>query len=71
MKNAAIIGITGMILLASTAMPAFAYIDPVTGSIVIQTIVGGLAAAAVAMRRVRKKIIGLFSAKPKDDASDA
>ncbi len=71
MKNAAIIGTTGTILLISSAMPALAYIDPVTGSIVVQTIIGGLAAVAVAMRSVRERMLGLFRSKSKDDAADA
>ncbi len=52
-------------------MPALAYIDPVTGSIVVQTIIGGLAAVAVAMRSVRERMLGLFRSKSKDDAADA
>ena len=71
MKNASIIAATGAILIASSAGPALAYIDPVTGSIIIQTIVGGLAAVAVAIRSVRLKIIGLFRSKPQDDTENA
>ena len=71
MKKAALLGTTGTILFASSAMPALAYIDPVTGSIIVQTIVGGLAAVAVAMRSVREKIFGLFRSKATDDSADA
>lgn len=71
MKNAITLSATGAILLFSSAMPAFAYIDPITGSIVIQTIVGGLAAVAVAMRSVREKILGVFKSKQKPDSENA
>lgn len=71
MNSAVIVGTAGAILLLSSAMPALAYIDPVTGSIVIQSIVGGLAAFAVSMRSVRKKVIGIFKSKQKDDTGNA
>ena len=71
MKNASIIAAAGAILITSSTGPALAYIDPVTGSIIIQTIVGGLAAVAVAIRSVRLKIIGLFRSKPQDDTENA
>ena len=71
MKQAFIIGLSGAIILTSSTTPALAYIDPVTGSIIIQTIVGGLAAVAVAMRSVREKILKLFKSKKPDDAENA
>ena len=71
MKRAVTAGATGAIILSFSAMPALAYIDPVTGSIIVQTVVGGLATAAVALRSVREKIFGLFKSKPKDDTENA
>jgi hypothetical protein len=40
--------------------PAHAYIDPVTGSFLLQAIIGGFAAALVAIRRVREKILSFL-----------
>jgi hypothetical protein len=44
-----VVGIA-VILLAASAMPARAYIDPVTTSIVLQVLVGAFAAGLVAIR---------------------
>ena len=71
MKQAITIGSSGIIILASSTTPALAYIDPITGSIIIQTIVGGIAAAAVAIRSVREKILRPFKSKDRDDAENA
>ncbi len=40
--------------------PAMAYIDPVTGSFLLQAIIGGFATALVAIRRVREKLLTLL-----------
>jgi hypothetical protein len=40
--------------------PAMAYIDPVTGSFLLQAIIGGFATALVAIRRVREKILSFL-----------
>lgn len=50
----------GLIYVFIFASPAHAYIDPVTGSFLIQAIIGGFAAALVAIRRVREKVLGFF-----------
>ena len=42
------------------AAPAYAYLDPITGSFVVQAIIGGLASAMIAIRRVREKILSLI-----------
>jgi len=46
--------------------PALAYIDPVTGSIIIQALIGGAAAALVALRAFRGRIASWFSSKKTD-----
>jgi hypothetical protein len=58
-----------ILMLASTG-PAFAYIDPVTGSILFQTIVGGVAAALVAWRAFRDRIVSWVGFR-KSDTSKA
>ena len=52
--------LTAGILLATSTAPALAYIDPITGSIVLQALIGGFAAAMVAIRGVRDRVLGLF-----------
>lgn len=39
--------------------PAYAYLDPITGSFLLQAIVGGVASAMIAVRRIREKILAL------------
>jgi len=53
-------------VVASTA-PALAYIDPVTGSVLVQALIGGVAAAMIAIRRVRERLFGLFRKRPSSD----
>jgi len=61
------------LLLIVTSSQAHAYIDPVTGSFVIQAIVGGIAAAMVAIKRVRMKLLSFLgvSKTGTDDSADA
>lgn len=70
MWKLAIAGSSAIVLFISSATPALAYIDPVTGSILIQTIIGGFAALAVGIRSVREKIISVFISKKQDDDKD-
>jgi hypothetical protein len=59
-----------MIYALAFASPALAYIDPVTGSFLLQAVIGGFAAALVAIRRVREKILGFFGiGKSSDEAN--
>jgi hypothetical protein len=45
--------------------PAAAYLDPVTGSLVWQVVVGGLLAAGVTIRIYWNKLRSWFSKKPR------
>lgn len=55
-------------------MIIFAYLDPGTGSLVLQAIVGGLLGIGVLVKAYWSKIKGLFSkkkkAKPEKETSD-
>jgi hypothetical protein len=48
------------------AVPAHAYLDPGTGSMILQVILGGVAAASVALKLYWQRIKGFFV---KDDAA--
>lgn len=53
-----------------------AYLDPGSGSVIATAIVGGAAAAGVALRSARAKVGGMFSrnkgsAEPADDTTDS
>lgn len=59
-----------MIALAATTTHAHAYIDPVTGSFVIQGIAAGFAGIMVAFRSVRQKVFAMVCARrPGSDRS--
>lgn len=51
--------IGALFLLASTA-PAYAYLDPGTGSIVLQAVIGGVAASLFILRGYYQKIKSLL-----------
>lgn len=49
--------------------PPFAYLDPGTGSLIIQFLIGGAAAAAISIKVFWKQIKGFLS-KKKDSKED-
>jgi predicted membrane channel-forming protein YqfA (hemolysin III family) len=58
-------------LLAASAPPAFAYLDPASGSMLLQMIVGGVAGLALAVKMFWHRILGFFGVKPKNIDDDA
>jgi hypothetical protein len=59
--------LTLFVLLAAAMAPkAHAYLDPASGSMVLQLIVGGIAGAAVVLKLYWHKFLGLFGIKKKD-----
>jgi hypothetical protein len=62
--------VAALVVIASAAMTtnAYAYIDPVTGTFIIQGIAAGFAGAMVAFRSWRQKLLALFvgKARPED-----
>jgi hypothetical protein len=65
----------GVLLVASSAAPAFAYIDPGTGSMMLQLLLGGVAGAMVVgrlyMRRISDRFRVLVGRKPASGESAA
>lgn len=59
-------------LFVCLSTPAFAYLDPGTGSMILQVIIGAIAAALVsiklAWRRINDVIASVFRRKPKPKA---
>ena len=53
------------VLLLLAANPAYAYIDPGAGSMLLQIILGGVAGLLVAARLLKNRLAGLFRRKPK------
>lgn len=57
-------------LIVSFAGPAFAYLDPVTGSFLIQGIIAGAVAVLAAIRSVRERVLTVFGfRKPEPPAT--
>lgn len=54
--------------LAATATPAFAYLDPGTGSMLLQGLIGGIAAVGAVLSVYKQKIKDAFSRKKSDPA---
>lgn len=57
-----IAGVSAALLFAGSTS-AFAYIDPVTGSFILQGVIGGAAAILAGFRSVRVKVMSLFAPK--------
>jgi hypothetical protein len=49
------------VALAGIAMPAYAYLDPVTGTFLIQGLIAGIAACVASIRSIRERIVGFFT----------
>ena len=57
-----IAGLSAALLFAGSSS-AFAYIDPVTGSFILQGVVGAAAAILAGFRSVRVKVMSVFTGK--------
>jgi len=58
-------------VLACLTLPAHAYLDPASGSMLLQMIVGGVAGVALAVKLFWHRILGFFGVKPKRTDDDA
>lgn len=67
-----IVGLTGVALLLSLicAAPACAYLDPGTGSMIVQAVIAGIAAISVSVGIFWKRLKSFFGRDKEDDASD-
>ncbi len=57
-------------LLLILPAPSFAYLDPATGSMIIQGIIGAVAGLLVAVRLYWQKIKSFFSHTKQSDSTD-
>ena len=67
MAKPVLVLLVGIVLLLEPS-PAYAYLDPGTGSIILQALLGGIAGAMIAGRLYWSKIKSFFGAKPEPDA---
>ena len=60
--------LASFITVTTAAAPAFAYLDPATGSIILQLVLGGIVGAGAMIKLYWAKIKGLFQKSPTDGA---
>ena len=68
-KHRIFITITTSLALSVWALPAYAYLDPGTGSMLIQGLIGAIAALGVTLKLYWHKIKLMFRGRNKDDNS--
>ena len=64
------ITLVGAVLLLSSSFSAYGYIDPGTGSLIIQSVIGAIAAIGVTLKIYWHKFRILFSKNSSSSASD-
>lgn len=60
-----------VVALLCSRTDAHAYLDPVTGSYVLQGLIGGIVAALVSLRSVRDRIFAALRSKKHDETGQA
>lgn len=60
-----------VLLFGAFTSPAFAYLDPGTGSMILQLLLGGVAGAAVAGRFYWHRLLVILRIRPPADKDDA
>jgi hypothetical protein len=60
--------VIGLMFMPTT--PAHAYLDPITGSFLIQGLVGAAAAVIVGVKRIRNKLLQLLGFRKSNDEKD-
>ncbi|NND44216.1 MAG: hypothetical protein HKN58_02755 [Xanthomonadales bacterium] len=58
------------LILSLLPVPALAYLDPGTGSMMLQVILGGVAAIGVALKLYWYRILAMLGIKKKPEAED-
>lgn len=61
MQSKSYISIAGFLVMLSIAAPAHAYLDPATGSIILQAAIGAVAGATLFFRTWLHRVKALFS----------
>jgi hypothetical protein len=60
----------GLLILASATTPAFAYLDPGAGSMLLQAILAAVAGSVFALKQYWRRVVSLFRRKPRRDQID-
>ncbi|MFN4112958.1 MAG: hypothetical protein ACK4GD_03340 [Sphingomonadaceae bacterium] len=68
MQSKTLISLAGGLAMLSVATPAHAYLDPATGSIILQATIGAIASATLFFRTSLYKVKNLFARSDKAGA---
>jgi len=60
-----------LVLLVLIARPAQAYLDPASGSMILQVIVAAVAAVLITIKAFWHRIRGMFGSSPTEDNADS
>lgn len=60
MHSKTLISLAGFIAMLSVSAPAHAYLDPATGSIILQAVIGAIAGATLFLRTSLYKVKSFF-----------
>jgi hypothetical protein len=60
MNGKTVISLVGTLAMLSVAAPAHAYLDPATGSIILQAVIGAIAGATLFLRTSLFRIKSMF-----------
>jgi hypothetical protein len=60
----------GLLILASATTPAFAYLDPGAGSMLLQGMLAAVAGSAFALKQHWRRVASLFRRKSRRDQTD-
>jgi hypothetical protein len=60
MQSKTMISLAGFLAMLSVAAPAHAYLDPATGSIILQAVIGAIAGATLFLRTSLYKVKAFF-----------
>jgi hypothetical protein len=60
----------GLLALASTTTPAFAYLDPGAGSMALQAMLAAAAGSVFALKQYWRRVASLFRRKSRHDQTD-
>lgn len=65
--------VAGLLLSVGIVSPAHAYLDPGTGSLIVQSLLGGIAGAMAIVALYWRKLVGFFTGrgKAREDAGTA
>jgi hypothetical protein len=60
-----------LIVVGIVAVPTYAYLDPASGSMLLQLILGGVAGLAILIKLYWHKLLGLLRLKKRNDDNSA